>query len=110
MSSSQAKPSLTANAANAANVGGKAMNSFKKAVAIKADSEEAKPLMATSNGRYITLPLLLLNHLQICSIQMLAIFILKFEIIVHQYKCKHKLLNNTFTQVMGQYLSIQIPT
>jgi hypothetical protein len=27
------------------------MNSFKKAVAIKADSEEAKPLMANSNGR-----------------------------------------------------------
>ena len=52
MSSSQAKPSLTTNAANAANVGGKAMNSFKKAVAIKADSEEAKPLMSASNGRY----------------------------------------------------------
>ncbi len=51
VSSSQAKPSLTANAANAANVGGKAMNSFKKAVAIKADSEEAKPLMSASNGR-----------------------------------------------------------
>ena len=52
VSSSQAKPSLTNNAANAANVGGKAMNSFKKAVAIKADSEEAKPLMSASNGRY----------------------------------------------------------
>jgi hypothetical protein len=52
VSSSQAKPSLTTNAANAANVGGKAMNSFKKAVAIKADSEEAKPLMSASNGRY----------------------------------------------------------
>jgi len=51
VSSSQAKPSLTANAANASNVGGKAMNSIKKAVAIKGDSEEAKPLVATSNGR-----------------------------------------------------------
>ena len=58
----------------------------------------------------LTLPLLLLNHLQIYSIQMLTIFILKFEIIVHQYKCTHKLLNNTFTQVMRQYLPIQIPT
>ena len=48
MSSSQSKPSL----ANSANVGGKAMNSIKKAVAIKNDSEEAKPLMASSNGRY----------------------------------------------------------
>jgi potassium large conductance calcium-activated channel subfamily M alpha protein 1 len=47
MSSSQSKPSL----ANSANVGGKAMNSIKKAVAIKNDSEEAKPLMSSSNGR-----------------------------------------------------------
>ncbi len=53
MSSTQAKPSLTANAANASNVGGKAMNSIKKAVAIKGDSEEAKPLVATSNGRFV---------------------------------------------------------
>merc|ERR1719362_1582987 len=47
LSSSQSKPSL----ANSANVGGKAMNSIKKAVAIKNDSEEAKPLMSSSNGR-----------------------------------------------------------
>merc|ERR1719362_1078375 len=47
VSSSQSKPSL----ANSANVGGKAMNSIKKAVAIKNDSEEAKPLMSSSNGR-----------------------------------------------------------
>ena len=47
MSSSQSKPNLV----NSANVGGKAMNSIKKAVAIKSDSEEAKPLMASSNGR-----------------------------------------------------------
>ena len=51
VSSSQSKPSLS----NSANVGGKAMNSIKKAVAIKSDSEEAKPLMATNstNGRYV---------------------------------------------------------
>merc|ERR1719220_3465248 len=49
MSTSQSKPSLS----NSSNVGGKAMNSIKKAVAIKSDSEEAKPLMATNstNGR-----------------------------------------------------------
>ena len=28
------------------------MNSIKKAVAIKNDSEEAKPLVSNSNGRY----------------------------------------------------------
>ena len=48
VSSSQSKPSL-ANSANMA--GGKAMNSIKKAVAIKGDSEEAKPLVSTTNGR-----------------------------------------------------------
>ena len=47
VSSSQSKPSLS----NSANVGGKAMNSIKKAVAIKNDSEEAKPLVSSSNGR-----------------------------------------------------------
>ena len=47
VSSSQSKPSLS----NSANVGGKAMNSIKKAVAIKNDSEEAKPLVTSSNGR-----------------------------------------------------------
>merc|ERR1712226_501785 len=49
VSTSQSKPSLS----NSSNVGGKAMNSIKKAVAIKSDSEEAKPLMATNstNGR-----------------------------------------------------------
>merc|ERR1719266_1502133 len=47
LSSSQSKPSL----ANSSNVGGKAMNSIKKAVAIKNDSEEAKPLVSSSNGR-----------------------------------------------------------
>ena len=47
MSSSQSKPSL----ANSSNVGGKAMNSIKKAVAIKSDSEEAKPLVSSTNGR-----------------------------------------------------------
>ena len=46
MSSSQSKPSL-ANSSNA----GKAMNSIKKAVAIKSDSEEAKPLVSSTNGR-----------------------------------------------------------
>ena len=46
VSSSQSKPSLT-NAAKAGN----AMNSIKKAVAIKDGSEEAKPLVANSNGR-----------------------------------------------------------
>ena len=51
VSTSQSKPSLS----NSSNVGGKAMNSIKKAVAIKSDSEEAKPLMATNstNGRYV---------------------------------------------------------
>ena len=53
MSSSQSKPSLSNS--NSVNVGGKAMNSIKKAVAIKSDSEEAKPLVATatSNGRQV---------------------------------------------------------
>merc|ERR1711974_492131 len=46
VSSSQSKPSLS-NAAKAGN----AMNSIKKAVAIKDGSEEAKPLVANSNGR-----------------------------------------------------------
>ena len=48
VSSNQSKPSSLANTAN---VGGKAMNSIKKAVAIKNDSEEAKPLVSNSNGR-----------------------------------------------------------
>merc|ERR1719322_1980578 len=48
VSSGQTKPSSLANNAN---VGGKAMNSIKKAVAIKNDSEEAKPLVSNSNGR-----------------------------------------------------------
>merc|ERR1719322_831281 len=48
VSSNQSKPSSLANTAN---VGGKAMNSIKKAVAIKNDSEEAKPLVSSSNGR-----------------------------------------------------------
>ena len=51
VSSSQSKPSMSNS--NSVNVGGKAMNSIKKAVAIKSDSEEAKPLVAAtnSNGR-----------------------------------------------------------
>ena len=55
VSSSQSKPSLSNS--NSVNVGGKAMNSIKKAVAIKSDSEEAKPLVATatSNGRQVVL-------------------------------------------------------
>ena len=48
VSSSQSKPSLVNSSSN---VGGKAMNSIKKAVAIKSDSEEAKPLVDSSNGR-----------------------------------------------------------
>lgn len=48
MSSSQSAHSLGNNNAN--NVGGKAMNSIKKVVAIKGDPEEAKPLVS-SNGR-----------------------------------------------------------
>jgi hypothetical protein len=48
VSSSQSKPTLS----NSSNVGGKAINSIKKAVAIKNDSEEAKPLVSSSNGRY----------------------------------------------------------
>jgi potassium large conductance calcium-activated channel subfamily M alpha protein 1 len=47
VSSSQSKPTLS----NSSNVGGKAINSIKKAVAIKNDSEEAKPLVSSSNGR-----------------------------------------------------------
>ncbi len=50
MSSSQSKSGLAAANASAANVvGGKAVNSFKKAVAIKSDSEDAKPLVTPKN-------------------------------------------------------------
>ena len=48
VSSSQSKSSI---ANTSSNVGGKAMNSIKKAVAIKNDSEEAKPLVSNVNGR-----------------------------------------------------------
>ena len=51
------------------NVGGKAMNSIKKAVAIKSDSEEAKPLVATatSNGRQVVFGLKRLTGVALCG-------------------------------------------
>lgn len=50
VSSSQSKSSGLAAAASGA-VSGKAVNSFKKAIKNNQDSEDAKPLVASKNGR-----------------------------------------------------------
>lgn len=54
VSSSQSKSGGLANPSTGANVGGKAVNSFKKAVTLKAAeaaSEDAKPLVGAAGGR-----------------------------------------------------------